>query len=49
MDYVPEAPDYAYTADDLMRYFGANPVENLVIVNPNNPTGNYIPKKDLLR
>lgn len=49
VDYVPEAPDYAYTADDLMRYFGANPVENLVIVNPNNPTGNYIPKKDLLR
>ena len=47
--YEPDNADLAYTADDLMAFFGANPVENLVVVNPDNPSGNYIPRADLLR
>ncbi len=48
-DFVPGGPDYSYTADDLMRFFGEREIRNLVIVNPDNPTGNYIPKADMLR
>ncbi len=32
-----------------MKFFGENKVDNLVIVNPDNPSGNYIPKADVLR
>lgn len=38
---------YAYTAQDIIRYFDHCPVNNLVIVNPDNPTGNYIDRQDI--
>ena len=49
VDFTPNNRDYSYTADDLMNYFGDKGIENLVMVNPDNPSGNYITKKDLLR
>ena len=36
-------------ADDVMEYFGDKDIQNLVVINPDNPSGNYIPKADLLR
>ena len=47
--FVPENPDYKYAVDDVMAFFSENKVDNLVIVNPDNPSGNYIPKKELLQ
>ena len=47
--FVPENGDYRYTADDLMNFFEANPVDTLLIINPDNPSGNFIPKSDLFR
>ena len=49
VDFVPGNRDYAYTADDVMAFFGEQRVDNLILVNPDNPSGNYIPKADLLR
>jgi histidinol-phosphate/aromatic aminotransferase/cobyric acid decarboxylase-like protein/choline kinase len=49
VDFTPENKDYSYTADDLMDYFGDKGIDNLVVVNPDNPSGNYIRKKDILR
>ena len=49
VDFTPDNHDYSYTADDLMAYFGKKEIQNLVLVNPDNPSGNYIPKADLLR
>ena len=49
VDFTPDNRDYSYTADDLMDYFGDKDIQNLIIVNPENPSGNYIPKVDLLR
>ena len=43
------AKDYSYTADDIMGFFTENKVDNLVIINPDNPSGNYISKADMLR
>lgn len=45
----PDNDEYQYGAEDLMDFFGRNPVENLVLINPDNPSGNYIPKADLLK
>ncbi|MCI6698756.1 MAG: aminotransferase class I/II-fold pyridoxal phosphate-dependent enzyme [Lachnospiraceae bacterium] len=49
IDFTPDNRDYSYTVDDLTDYFGDKEIQNLVVVNPDNPSGNYIPKKDLLR
>ena len=49
VDYIPDNADYSYTADDLMEYFEEKDIHNLIVINPDNPSGNYIPKKDLLR
>ena len=49
VDYIPDNADYSYTADDLMEYFDGKDIHNLIVINPDNPSGNYIPKKDLLR
>ena len=49
VDFIPDNPDYAYSADDIIAYFSDRGIANLVLVNPENPSGNYIPKRDLLR
>ena len=49
IDFTPDNKDYSYTADDIMAYFADKGIQNLVIINPDNPSGNYIPKVDLLR
>ena len=40
--------NYSYTKDDIINYFNDKNIDNLVIVNPDNPSGNYIPKNDLI-
>lgn len=41
--------DFAYTADQLMEYFDDKDINTLLVVNPDNPSGNFIPKADVLR
>lgn len=45
----PQKPGFRYDADDLMDFFGANPVDNLLLINPDNPSGNFIPLDDVKR
>ncbi len=47
--YETVAPNFSYTADDLMAYFEHKKIWSLVLINPDNPTGNYIPYADCLR
>ncbi|MGM9741628.1 MAG: aminotransferase class I/II-fold pyridoxal phosphate-dependent enzyme [Candidatus Cryptobacteroides sp.] len=46
--FIPEKPDYRYTAGDLKEFFGRNPADNILVINPDNPSGNFIPVADLL-
>ena len=48
VDFTPDNKDYSYTAEDLIAYFSQHKVNNLIVVNPDNPSGNYIPKAGLL-
>lgn len=48
VEYVPDNRDYAYTAGDLMNFFADKDIQSLLIVNPDNPSGNYIMKAELL-
>lgn len=47
--YCPENADFTYTADDLMKFFADREILILALVNPDNPSGNFIEKADLLR
>lgn len=44
-----KAPSFSYTADDLMTYFADKNIWSLVLINPDNPSGNYISYSDCLR
>lgn len=44
----PKNDDYSYTTDDLIAYFSDKKIQNLILINPDNPSGNYICKEDLL-
>ena len=47
--FVPQNDTYRYTADDLMAFFADKGIETLMVINPDNPSGNFIPKSDVLR
>ena len=47
--FVPQNEDYRYTADDLMAFFADKGIGQLMLINPDNPSGNFIPKNDVLR
>ena len=38
--------DFSYTAADIMTYFEENPVETIILINPDNPSGNYIERSE---
>ena len=47
--FVPQNENYRYTADDLMTFFADKDIQTLMLINPDNPSGNFIPKTDVLR
>lgn len=40
--FTPSDKAFRYTADELISFFAEKHIDNLVIVNPDNPTGNYL-------
>ena len=47
--YIPQNKDFSYTAADLMKFFGAREVSSILLINPDNPSGNFIPKEEVIR
>ena len=48
--FTPSAENgFRYTAKDLMDFFGKNSVSSIILINPDNPSGNFLPKKDVLK
>lgn len=41
--------DYVYTADEVISHFEGEDIRILTLINPDNPSGNYIPREDVLR
>lgn len=44
----PSNADFSYTANDLIEFFGGKEIRTLLIVNPDNPSGNFIPFEQLI-
>jgi len=47
--FIVDTPDFRYTADDLMTFYADKGIKLLLLINPDNPSGNFIPKHDVLR
>lgn len=47
--YHPYINEKGYNADDVINYFDDKSIGSLVLINPDNPTGNYIPIYDVLK
>lgn len=45
--FTPQNDDFSYTADELKEFFGDKNISTLFLINPDNPSGNYIPMKDV--
>lgn len=46
--YFPENENFSYHADDLISFFRDKEITMLVLINPDNPSGNYMEKKEVL-
>ena len=46
--YLPASDTMQYSAEDIKRFFADKNIESLLIINPDNPSGNYIAYNDLL-
>ena len=47
--YIPQKRDFRYTGQDIIDYFADKDIANLLLINPDNPSGNFIPKDDILK
>lgn len=46
--FIPQNNNFSYTITDLITWFKDKNISSLVLINPDNPSGNYIPKVDVL-
>ena len=49
VQFIPTDSNFGYTADDLMEYYNDKQLSLLMLVNPDNPSGHFMPKADVLR
>lgn len=49
VQYVSPNDGFKYTADEIISFFTEKTIDTLLLINPDNPSGNYIPFSDLLR
>lgn len=47
VSYWPGREGFRYSAEELMRFFDRHPVEHLVLINPDNPSGNTLSRAGL--
>jgi histidinol-phosphate/aromatic aminotransferase/cobyric acid decarboxylase-like protein len=45
--YNPDKEDYQYTCEDIVNFFANKDVSSILLINPDNPSGNYLCYNDL--
>ncbi len=49
VSFVPNFLDFRYTVDQLIEFYANHKVDNLLLINPDNPSGNFIKKDDVVK
>ena len=47
--FYPENENFSYSADDLIAYYKNKDINSLLIINPDNPSGNYLSHNELMQ
>lgn len=47
--FTPSNECFTYTVDELISFFAENRVDNLIVINPDNPSGNYLKRVELIK
>ena len=47
--FIPQNDNFEYDYDDLIEFFGDKDIDVLLLINPDNPSGNYICKENSLK
>jgi len=47
--YVPKTENLSYSATELIDFFDTKEIDTFLLINPDNPSGNYIVYNDLIR
>lgn len=47
--FVVSSENYEYSANELIDYYSDKSIDWLLVINPDNPSGNYIPKSDIVK
>lgn len=47
--YIPQNADFSYTREDLQNYFTDKNLSTLLLINPDNPSGNFIHFADVIK
>ena len=40
--FIPKNENFSYSAEDLIKFFDGKNIKSLILINPDNPTGNFI-------
>ena len=48
VSFTPNNPDFSYTVSDVQNFFEQKDISSLLIINPDNPSGNFLSIKDIL-
>ncbi len=43
--FTPSNDNYTYSVEELIEFYTCNKVDNIIIINPDNPSGNYLKKR----
>lgn len=46
--FIPGNDDFRYCTEDLKLFFQTKDIQTLLLINPDNPSGNFIPKSEVL-
>ena len=46
--FIPQNENFTYNVSDLINFFSNKSIKSLLLINPDNPSGNYINKEELL-
>lgn len=49
VQFIPFKEGFKYSVDDVMEFYKDKAIDTLLLINPDNPSGNYIHFADLLR
>lgn len=47
--FVPDNKNFSYTADDIINFFDDKNIGTLVVINPDNPSGNFLNNAQMTR